>query len=199
MGPRIGVIDDGDIYTDYLATGNDLDYLSLSGAFSPLRLLDTRNADLRRNIIDTSSATAFDSSNRLQGTNWLDLIISKADQPEYSVQAALLNITVTGTDTKGFLTVYLPGARPNASTLNWATGQTIANSAFTAVGVVSTYYAVRIYVSTTTHIIVDITGENSTAVPGPKAPAQTARARQTNRRNRLAQHSTRLLGNSRHR
>ena len=49
--------------------------------------------------------------------------------------AVVLNVTVTDTDAAGYLTVWPTGSpRPLASSLNWAPGQTIANSVTVPLG-----------------------------------------------------------------
>jgi hypothetical protein len=45
-----------------------------------------------------------------------------------NAKAVVLNVTVTGGTGAGFLTVWPDGTtRPNASNINWVTGQTIPN------------------------------------------------------------------------
>jgi hypothetical protein len=72
-------------------------------------------------------------------------------------QAYSFNVTVVPqAGTLGFLTVYPTGAtRPNASTLNSPQGVVIANAAIVPAG---TSGSVDIYVSDTTHVILDING-----------------------------------------
>ena len=70
--------------------------------------------------------------------------------------AVVLNVTVTGTERAGYLTVYPCGApRPLASNLNYSAGQTIAN---TLTSKVSAAGKVCIYTSGPTHLIADING-----------------------------------------
>ncbi|MEU2632824.1 hypothetical protein, partial [Kitasatospora sp. NPDC007106] len=71
--------------------------------------------------------------------------------------AVTLNVTVTEPGGPGFLTVYPNGTvRPNASNLNWAAGQTIANQVVVPVknGKVSFYNASGYPV----HVVVDVFG-----------------------------------------
>ncbi|MEO8697453.1 MAG: hypothetical protein ABI658_28385, partial [Acidimicrobiales bacterium] len=75
--------------------------------------------------------------------------------------AVVLNITVDNPDTRGFVTVFPCGfALPDASNLNFLTGQTIANS--TTVGV-DNAGMVCFYTSATTHLIVDVNAAYSPA------------------------------------
>ena len=76
--------------------------------------------------------------------------------PTNQVKAVMLNVTVTGTQGGGYLTLFPSNvSRPTASTLNFTKRSTVANSAVTAVG---TDGAVKIYVSASTHVIVDVSG-----------------------------------------
>ncbi|MGW4162073.1 protease pro-enzyme activation domain-containing protein [Streptomyces sp. NPDC004788] len=81
----------------------------------PARLLDTRSA------LGTSTTTPLQS-----GTN---LVLSLNDGHTLSnAKAVVLNVTATAPTAGGFLTVWPDGTTlPNASNLNWTTGQTVAN------------------------------------------------------------------------
>lgn len=71
--------------------------------------------------------------------------------------AVALNVTVTGSATDGYLTVYPAGAaRPTASNLNFVRGQTVANSVVAKVG---TGGRISIYGSAQrSHVLVDVAG-----------------------------------------
>ncbi len=200
LGPLIGLLDDeGVAFTSTLATGADIAQLAVPTPIAPTRMLDTRSASGRSQIL-ASSSSAFDSSGRLKGGAYLDLAVLQADQPDFSFTAAFLNITVTGPLGAGYVSVYPPGPRPSASTLNYVEGQTIANGIFVALGVNGDAFAVRIYSFATTHVIVDLTGAALTMLPGPAAPAaavKAARARPT--RTRAAARFTRSMGPARRR
>ena len=75
------------------------------------------------------------------------------------VTGAIVNLTVTEPTAPGFLTVYPgpcnPANRPNASTINYVPGLTIANLAAVAVGADGT---VCVYSSAPTKFIVDVAG-----------------------------------------
>ncbi|WP_427129311.1 hypothetical protein [Pseudarthrobacter sp. S9] len=102
--------------TGYYITGTP----STPGAFqnlAPSRLLDTR----------TSSPVAADSpvSFQVAGVNGIPA----------SVASVVFNLTVTEARSFGFVTAYASGAgRPNASNLNFATGQTVPNLVTVPVG-----------------------------------------------------------------
>jgi hypothetical protein len=68
----------------------------------------------------------------------------------------MLNVTATGPSADGFVSVYPCGiAPPNASNLNVATGETVANTVITKVG---SGGKVCLYNSAATHLIADVSG-----------------------------------------
>jgi hypothetical protein len=70
--------------------------------------------------------------------------------------AVSLNVTTLGAPTAGFVTVWPCGTpQPNASNLNYNSGQTIPNAVLTRIG---TAGKVCLYTETATHLIVDING-----------------------------------------
>jgi hypothetical protein len=70
--------------------------------------------------------------------------------------AVLLEITVDAPATAGYVTVYPCGeALPLASNLNFVAGQTFSNSAVVKIG---SDHTVCFYVSTETHLVIDING-----------------------------------------
>ena len=92
-----------------------------AGRFYPLT--PTRIADSR------PSSQVGDYSTRLTaGTVRRIQVAGRGGVPAAGAAAAVLNVTVTGTDSSGYLTVWPDGAvRPTASNLNWAPGQTVPN------------------------------------------------------------------------
>lgn len=90
------------------------------------------------------------------------------------VRAAALNITVTEPEAAGYVTVWPTGQpMPDTSTVNYVTGQTIANSTLVGVG---TGGQVSIYTMVPTHVVVDMTGtfgytESPVVVPPIVLPA----------------------------
>jgi hypothetical protein len=70
--------------------------------------------------------------------------------------AAILNVTVTEPVSAGFVTVYPCGlAMPTASSVNFAAGQTVANTVIATIGGDG---KVCLYTSTATHLVVDVNG-----------------------------------------
>ena len=73
-----------------------------------------------------------------------------------NADSAVLNVTVTEAQGPGFVTVWPCGTtRPNASSLNYSVGSTIANAVIAKIG---TDGKVCLFVSNTTHLIADVNG-----------------------------------------
>jgi hypothetical protein len=73
-----------------------------------------------------------------------------------SAVAAVLNVTTTGPDRAGFVTVFPCGtSMPDVSNLNFRTGDTIANAVTVTIGVAG---KVCMYTTATTDLIVDLNG-----------------------------------------
>jgi len=70
--------------------------------------------------------------------------------------AVVLNVTVTQPSAPGFVTAYPGGAtRPNASTINYGTAQTIAGMVIAKIG---TGDKVNLYTSASAHLVADVVG-----------------------------------------
>jgi hypothetical protein len=165
-GPFIGTRINSTPTTDYLATGYDLAVQPILYSVPPARLLDTRSN--RTNVVGASSATPFDDVFHLKAREWVDIAVEPADE-DYFVEAGFFNLTATGSLAGGNLTAYPPGDRPLSSTLNFQKGLSIANGTFVALAVAGGSFALRIYTSATTHVILDYTGASVTQFPGPLA------------------------------
>ena len=126
-------------------------YFAPGGSYVPLvpaRLQDTR---LGFSTVDGQSAgtgiVPLGSVTSLQ-------VVGRGGVPDATT--VVLNVTVTEPGAPGYITVYPCGIDPpNASNLNYATGQTVANGALVKVG---TGGMVCLYNSQATHLIVDVTG-----------------------------------------
>jgi hypothetical protein len=194
LGPYVGVEDDeGNGTAAFLATEFDLATVPSPMAFPTDRRLDTRYASGRTNILATS-AGAFDSANRLKAGAWVDVSIA-TNADDFVLDGAFLNLTSTGSTANGYLFAYPPGPdpRPVGSTTSYTKAVTTANSCFAAIDVIGTAYAVRIYTSAPSHVIVDLTGWVVSAGIGPAAPASATKSPRANRRSaaRRVQHSLR--------
>jgi hypothetical protein len=85
------------------------------------------------------------------------IVTGRAGVPATGVSAVVLNVTVTEPSAGGWLTVFPSGAtRPQASSINFSPGQTIANTVVVKVG---TDGAINIYnFQGSTHVVLDVQG-----------------------------------------
>ena len=126
----------------------DSGLLGLTGAryhpLTPARLLDTREG------IGGASRLGPNDAKSVQVTG-------RGGVPATGVSAAVLNVTVTGTTSPSFLTVFPSGeAVPLTSNLNYLGGQTVANAVVVKVGASG---RISIYNSAgSTEVIADIAG-----------------------------------------
>ncbi|MEO5841465.1 MAG: hypothetical protein ABIQ73_16385 [Acidimicrobiales bacterium] len=130
----------------------------------PARLLDTRptgstidGIDDGGNVRDADTITAVQ-------------VVGRGGVPIDATTVAL-NVTVTGAQGTGYITVYPCGnPQPNASNLNYQAGSTIANAVIAKVGVGG---SVCVYTSAATQLIVDVNAyyRDSTAF-GSLVPAR---------------------------
>ena len=141
---------------------------SWGGAFRPLtpyRLADTRSA----------------GGCLPGGTPRLLAVAGNFGVPA-SASSVQLNVTVTGPTEGGYLTVYPAGVtRPNASSLNFVAGQTVANAVTVAVG---TGGQVNFFVNAgCAHVVVDLVGYNTGGTTGTGGLAAVSPVRQVDTRN----------------
>lgn len=173
LGPIVGVTHpDFGLTTTYLATGIDLEDLPTPYALpKPTRLLDTRTLAGRSSVLGTSSG-AYDSDFRLKAGAWLDIEVA-VDTQTFEIPAAWVNVTAASPLANGFLSVYPPGDFSGTSTLNFLAKQTLANAAFVATGIVAGRFAIRVRVTSPTHVVVDLSGVTIKGTsPTPAAAAQ---------------------------
>jgi hypothetical protein len=115
-------------------------------AMSPQRLLDTRSSGVRRGEINGSGVPVV-----LQ-------VAGRSGVPANGIAAVALNVTAVDTsagDFGGFVTVYPCGSRPDASNLNFVSGQVVANA---VVAPVSAEGTVCFHVFGTAHLLADVAG-----------------------------------------
>jgi hypothetical protein len=113
---------------------------------SPTRLLDTRTG------IGTAAGAVS------PGGVIAVAVLGQGGVPSSGVSAVVLHVTVTQAAHSGYITVWPNGvAKPTASTLNFAAGETISNSTFVSVG---TGGVVDLYNGSpgTVQLIADVTG-----------------------------------------
>lgn len=124
-------------------------YFPAGSGFTPLtptRLMDTRAGGKVGNVAGT-------------GAPYVLRVTGRGGVPPSGVAAVALNVTVTQTQSPtiggGYVTVYPCGTRPDASNLNFATGQTIPNS---VIAPVSPSGDVCFFVYGAAHILADVSG-----------------------------------------
>ena len=111
---------------------------------TPARLLDTRTGAGVRSVGKVTNGTI-----ELQ-------VLGEGGVPGTAVSAVALNVTAVEAATDqsgGYLTVFPCGTRPNASNLNFRSGQTIANS---VIAPVSDRGTVCFYVRGAAHLLADV-------------------------------------------
>lgn len=119
-------------------------------SFQPCRMVDTRNPDGPFGGPKLAAG----------GTRNLSLVPSGGDCGDTlpaGVTALAINMTITGTENAGFLTVWPGGqAQPNSSVINWSSsGTTIANAIIVPVGADG---SINIFASQATHVLLDVSG-----------------------------------------
>jgi len=117
---------------------------------SPLRVLDTRvgfSPNALRNVPKV----------KIGGSNVLEVKLTDLPGavPASGVGAVSLNVTAVGPAADGFLTVYPCGTRPDSSSVNYSTGQTVANAVITPLSPTGT---ICIYSQNLTDVVVDVNG-----------------------------------------
>ncbi len=115
----------------------------------PGRLLDSR---VGGSTVDSS----FSGIGARSGRSVTELQVSGRAGVPAEASTAALNVTVTGTQGTGYVTVWPCGvALPNASNLNFVSGQTVANTVLTRIGAGG---KVCIFTDAATDLIVDVNG-----------------------------------------
>jgi len=119
-------------------------------SFQPCRMVDTRNPD------GPSGGPKLAAG----GTRNFSLVPSGGDCGDTlpaGVTALAMNMTITGTENGGFLTVWPGGGeQPNASVINWtSSGTTVANAIIVPVGADG---SINIFSSDATHVLLDVSG-----------------------------------------
>lgn len=132
---------------------------------APTTTVPPANHDGELHPIDP--ARVFDSRGGapISGTRRVQ-VAGRGGVPATGVRAVALNVTVTDPRSEGYLSVYpAGGAVPNASNLNYRTGQTVPNMVIVGTGAGG---QVELLASTPTHVIVDVVGwfGDTTAAPG---------------------------------
>jgi hypothetical protein len=127
--------------TGWFATGNG--FVDVS----PRRLVDTRpGTEAIRPLTDPFT---LGEAREVTATGIEGLV------PSQGVAAVSLNLTVVNPGAAGYVSAYACGERPNASSVNFSAGRTVANLAIVPV---SDRGSVCFYASQPLHLIVDVNG-----------------------------------------
>jgi Putative Ig domain/Regulator of chromosome condensation (RCC1) repeat len=127
-----------------------IDSDSSAGIMSPARLADTRAGG-------STTDGRFSRVGRIGDGRTLNVsVLGRAGVPTSGVQAAILTVTAVDPASAGFLTVFPNGhGQPNASSVNFVGGQTVANQVIAGVGADG---MVSVFTSADTDLIVDVAG-----------------------------------------
>lgn len=138
--------------TDLIADVNG--YFPAGSSYQPIvpaRLLETRTDPGSSTVDGQGLGHGLVAS----GTEIELQVAGRAGVPA-TASAAVLNVTVTGAQADGYVTVYPCGAtRPTTSNLNYSAGQTIPNAVISKLG---SNGKICIYANGTTHVLADING-----------------------------------------
>lgn len=185
VGPNIGVdYGDGPV-TTFLATGTDLTHALPMPAE---RVLDTSSAASRLTAVKGSSPAPFDSAGRLKAGAYVDVAVARTE--DVDLVGVFVNVTALASTAGGYLEVYTPGNRPKCPTVRYQRQVAGSNSAFVGPGVAGAFYTVRIFASTATRVLLEVTGAvfglaPSGASASGATPAKRLLARQAKQRDRL--------------
>ncbi|GAB2954032.1 hypothetical protein GCM10027280_48110 [Micromonospora polyrhachis] len=129
-------------------------WATTSVAVPPTRVVDTRDPALRGNII--AGLENLDSAGRMKAGTAIVISLDPYVKAGWAMKG---NVTVTGTTSSGFVTVWGVGSRPVASSLNWwSAGQILSNFVFAELGMVDTFSSVvAIYAAAPAQVILDLT------------------------------------------
>jgi hypothetical protein len=158
---------------------------------TPTRVVDTRTAANRTRILNPS---VLDSAGRLPKNQTIHVNLGHL---AFFPDAVILNATVTGQVTAGYLTVFAYlGTRPGVSSLNYSPNQNLSNLVFTASGDDSgrdVLAGISVFTSQLTHVVLDVVGfvistgaVNPAVLPSALAPAGGAAATDAARRREQA-------------
>jgi hypothetical protein len=130
---------------------------------APQRIADTRTGG------STVDAVALGGGPRAAKSTLRLPVAGRGGMPA-GARTAVLTVTATGATEAGYVTVYPCGDRPNASSLNYAPDDTVANTVVTRLADDGT---VCLYTEGATDVLVDVAGSVSTSAITPLvAPAR---------------------------
>jgi hypothetical protein len=137
-------------------------------AIRPELVLDTRTSEGRSAIV-ASSTSALDAQHRLRKGAWIDVAVAPTDD-DLLLVSVFVNLTSSGSTRAGSLVVTEPGDKPTGTTLTFARGRTVTNSAIVGVRNRADVYTVRIFAMGTGHVSLDVTGASLAFGTQPEEP-----------------------------
>jgi Regulator of chromosome condensation (RCC1) repeat len=149
--------------------GQQLDPSFSYAPLQPARLLDSRPAAATVDHLQEGDGVVRG------GTGREVQVAGRGGIPTAGAASAVLNITVTGAEGAGFLTTWPCGhPRPNASTLNFTSGATVANAAVVGLGAGG---KVCVFADQSVHVIVDSSGYYLPDGESPVSPVRVVDSR----------------------
>ena len=119
-------------------------------------------------VTTNSPVRAFDSRNTANPTRRNEVVVDLTGRIPNGSTDAILNVTVTRTSARGFVTVFPTGTgRPETSNVNFEPRQTQANEVITRVGTGANANRVSFFIdSASAALVVDVVGAVSTTTDG---------------------------------
>lgn len=119
---------------------------------APVRVLDTRASDMVGDINDGASITVQVTGSIATVSEGTKTVVPSGAS---AITGNMTLVSTTSNDYGGFATIYPCGTRPDASNINFTSGQTVANSVAVPLSASGT---VCIYVFGTAHVLLDVAG-----------------------------------------
>ena len=119
---------------------------------APVRVLDTRASDMVGDINDGTSITVQITGPIATVSEGTKTVVPSGAS---AITGNMTLVSTTSNDYGGFATIYPCGTRPDASNINFTSGQTVANSVAVPLSASGT---VCIYVYGTAHVLLDVAG-----------------------------------------
>jgi hypothetical protein len=124
---------------------------------APVRVLDTRASDIVGDIDDGAAITVQVTGSIVTVSEGSKVVVPAGAS---AIAGNLTLVSTTANDYGGFATIYPCGSRPEASNINFTSGQTVANSVAVPLSASGT---VCIYVYGTAHVLLDVSGYFTTS------------------------------------
>ena len=117
-------------------------------SFTPVRLADTRPGWVAADGL-------FVGTGPVPGGQFVQVPVAGRAGVPFGAKAAVVNVTLVGAAAAGFATVYPCGTMPNASSVNYLAGGTVANEVIAKLSPVG---SICVYTSAQANVLVDVAG-----------------------------------------